>query len=248
VRPQQRFHAVPAAQNPLGFKIISAIVPEIELPDYKAVAKEALKKKEPAEVSDKEIDDLLLELRKARAVKDEKSGEQIIPEMTDEFARTLGDFKNVSALKEKARENMKMEKEWRAKEKVRLMIADGIALKTKAEIPDILSLSETGKMIPRIKDDVEKMGLKFEDYLKNVKKTEEELVKEWLPEGEKRAKIELALMKIAGAENIKPTEEEIEKEAKHVLEHYKDAKEERVREYVASLLTKEKVFEFLENQ
>ena len=29
---------------------------------------------------------------------------------------------------------------------------------------------------------------------------------------------------------------------------YKDAKEERVRDYVTSLLTNEKVFEFLENQ
>ncbi len=237
-----------AAENPLGFKIISAIVPGIELPDYKTIAKEAAKKKEPAEVSDKEIDDLLLELRKSRSIKDEKSGEQIIPELSDEFARTLGGFENVSALKDKVRENMKMEKEYRAKEKVRLLMADGIALKTEAEIPEIISLSETGKMISRIKDDVEKMGMKFEDYLKNIKKTEDEMVKEWLPEGEKRAKIELALMKIAEKEKIKPTEEEIEKEIKHVLEHYKEAKEERVREYVASLLIKEKVFEFLENQ
>ncbi len=247
-----------ALGNPLGFKIVSAIVPEIELPNYKKIAKEAMAKKIEVSVTDQEVDDAITEIRKQRAVKKNLPAEAsaqtegetkpVVSELNDEFAKSLGDFENVSALKEKIKENMKLEKELRAKEKTRLEIIEGITAEIKGDMPDILIESETEKLLLRMKGDIERMGLKFDDYLKNIRKTEAEIKKDWRGEGEKRAKIELALAKIAKIENIKPKNEEIEKEMKHVLEHYKEAKEERVRDYVLSFMTNEKVFEFLESQ
>lgn len=238
-----------AEGNPLGFKITSAVIPEIKLPDYKKIAAEAIKRKEKnIEATEKEVDDTIAEVRKQRAIKKDGDKETVIPELNDEFAKSLGDFKNVAALKEKIRENLTLEKERATKEKLRLSVIENIVSEIKNEIPDILIEAEAEKLIARMKNDIEKMGLKFEDYLKNIKKTEVEIKKEWRGEGEKRAKIELTLAKIAKIENIKPHEEEVKKEIKHILEHYKDAKEEHVRNYVISILTNEKVFEFLENQ
>ncbi|OGZ04004.1 MAG: hypothetical protein A2648_00170 [Candidatus Lloydbacteria bacterium RIFCSPHIGHO2_01_FULL_41_20] len=237
-----------AEGNPLGFKITSAIVPEIELPNYKKIAGEIAKKKGKISVTDKEIEDSIDEIRKQRAVKKEGDTEPIMPELNDEFAKSLGDFETVATLKEKIRENILLEKEMRSKEKTRLEIIEGIIAEIKGNIPDILIKSETEKLLMRMKGDIEKMGLKFDDYLKNIKKTEAEIKKEWSSEGEKRAKIELTLAKIAKIENIKLKDEEIEKEVKHVLEHYKEAKEDHVRDYVLSIMTNEKVFEFLEGQ
>ncbi|MEK7581817.1 MAG: trigger factor [Patescibacteria group bacterium] len=247
-----------APGNPLGFKIVSAIVPEIELPDYKKITSEIAKKKEEVYITDQEVENTITEIRKQRAVKKNSSAEApartegneepIVPELTDEFAKSLGDFENVLALKEKIKENMKLEKELRTKEKTRLEIIERITAEIKTEIPDVLIESETEKLLMRMRGDIERMGLKFDDYLKNLKKTEGDFRKEWRSEGEKRAKIELTLVKIAKIENIKPKNEDVEKEVKHILEHYKDAKDTRVRDYVTSLLTSEKVFEFLENQ
>ena len=129
-----------------------------------------------------------------------------------------------------------------------MAIIEKIISEIKTEIPDILINAETEKLIARMRNDIERMGLKFDDYLKNLKKSEGDFKKEWRGEGEKRAKIELALAKIAKIENIKPKDEEVEKEVKHVMEHYRGADEARARDYVTSLLTNEKVFKFLEGQ
>jgi len=88
--------------------------------------------------------------------------------------------------------------------------------------------------------------LKTEDYLGHLKKTMEDLRKDWRTDAEKRAKLQIVMNKIAGVEKIEPEAEKMEAEVKHLLASYKDAKEERVREYVAMVLTNEKVFEFLE--
>lgn len=91
-----------AAGNPLEFKIVTAVTPEIKLADYKKISKEeSVKKIEVAEVTDKDVDDALLRIRKSRAdhsghdhekmtkEEHEKAIETTMPEMTDEFAMTL---------------------------------------------------------------------------------------------------------------------------------------------------------------
>ena len=49
-------------------------------------------------------------------------------------------------------------------------------------------------------------------------------------------------------EKIKPEEDQVQKEIEHILSHHKDAPEERVRIFVETMLTNEKVFDFLEKQ
>jgi len=84
--------------------------------------------------------------------------------------------------------------------------------------------------------------------LKHLKKNEEELKIEWRPDAEKRAKLQLVLNKIADVEKIVPEKEKIERDVENLKNMYKDASEERIRTYVETVLTNEKVFEFLESQ
>ena len=49
------------------------------------------------------------------------------------------------------------------------------------------------------------MGFKFDDYLIQIKKTEEDLRSEWRADAEKRAKLQLVIHTISDKENIKPT-------------------------------------------
>ncbi|MFC1775564.1 hypothetical protein ACFLY0_01860, partial [Patescibacteria group bacterium] len=82
--------------------------------------------------------------------------------------------------------------------------------------------------------------------IKHIKKTEEDLKKEWRTDAEKRAKTQLVLNKIAVEEKIVPEKEKIDHEVKHLMEHYKDADENAARSYVETILTNELVFQFLE--
>ncbi|MBL7045166.1 MAG: hypothetical protein ISR98_01020 [Parcubacteria group bacterium] len=244
-----------APNNPVEFKIKTALMPEFTLPDYKKIAGKVTITKDAGTVTDKELDEMLEQIKKGIAGQKknspdgkEKDEEKKPVELTDEFVKTLGDFKDLADFKVKIKENLSKEKQMKAKEKRRAEIIEAIIEETKIEIPAILVESELDKMLAQFKDDVAKMNIKFEEYLEKIKKTEESLRVEWKLDAEKRAKLQLILNKISIAEEIKVPEEDIKKEVDHILEHYKDAKPENVRVYIESVLTNEKVFQLLEEQ
>jgi trigger factor len=178
----------------------------------------------------------------------EQGGDENLPEVNDDFVKSFGPFENVEAFKTKIRENIKMEKELEQKDKRRLAIVEMLIEKTKGEIPEILIEAEVNKILYKLEADVTGMGLKFEDYLKQVGKTEEDLKKEWHADGEKRAKLQVIVHAISEKENLKPAEEEIKKEVENITKMYKDADPVRAQAYIEQMLTNEKVFAFLENQ
>lgn len=247
-----------AKGNPLGFSITVAVMPEITLPDYKNIARRvATEKEEPVVVEEKEISDAIENLRKqfgktkgATKTSDEKnvSAAEDLPAFDDAFAKSLGEYRDVADFKEKLKEHLKNEKGMRARSKKRMRIIEGILAGTNIEVPKIIAESELDTMITQFKGDIAQMGAKFEDYLKHIGKTEEEIRKEFAPDAQKRAKTELILHKISSLEHLAPSHEEIEKEAAHLEEHYRDADPVRVRAYVQNVLTNERVLQFLENQ
>lgn len=248
-----------ARGNPLGVKIVTAVLPKVALPDYKDIAHEINARKiRTEEVTEKEVDDIVLEIQKnwVRAQKkgkaaeqsDKEEGKDSAPELSDEFVQQLGNFKTVLDFKTKIRENLAKEKEMKAREKQRLEILEGIVKQVEIIIPQILIEGETEKMLAQFKESITSMGLKVEDYFSHIKKSEEEVRKESKSEAEKRVKTQLVLAEIARAEKIQVPEEELSRETERLLSYHKDAPSDRARAYVLNLLTNEKVFQFLEDQ
>lgn len=246
-----------AKDNPLEFKITSAVMPEIKLPDYKKLAKKEMEKKEESlEVTDEEVNKAIEQVQKAQKhIK--KEGEEVtkedlekksdeLPELTDELVKTIGDFKDVEDFKTKLKENIGHEKKHRAKEKKRLEILDAIIKDTKVELPEVLVEAESQKMLAEMKDNISRMGLQFEKYLEQIKKTEEDLKKEWRTDAEKRVKSQLVLNKISLDEKIVPPEDEVKKNVDAILEHHKDARRENVEVYVKMMVSNNEVFCLLE--
>jgi trigger factor len=97
-----------------------------------------------------------------------------------------------------------------------------------------------------MREDVVRFGVKYEDYLKQINKTEEELRKEFRDQATKRAKLQLTLNKIAADEKIEIDQAQVEQEMKHALEHFPDAKPELVRIHIETVLRNEKVLQLLE--
>jgi len=249
-----------AAGNPLEFKAVTAVVPGVSLSDYKKIAAEAVKKLpvSKSEVTDKEVDEAILRIRKQNASHENHDHDKLspeehekllmdnLPEFTDDFVRGLGDFSSIEDFKQKVRVMIGENKKDEAKEKVRLTIADALCEAVKIELPDVMIESELTRTQTQFAADVERMGVKMDDYLKHAKKTLEEVRSEWRPHAEKKAKLQLILNAIADAEKIKPDQKEIEAEVSHIVEHYKDADRERAAVYAETVLTNEKVFQFLE--
>lgn len=255
-----------ARKNPLGFKIKTAVLPTIKLGDYKDIAKKAIGGITEIEknivVTEKDLEDTIMDIRKSRAPKkhvkeaahnhehkhEEHTEPKIeeLPEFNDEFVKNLGPFKDLADFKTKLKENIKLEKENQQKEKTRLKIIEDIIEQSDLEIPEILVNLELDKILYRMESDITQMGLKFEDYLKHLNKTKDDLRKEFRNDGEKKAKLALILNEIAKVEKIVADEEQITKEVNAILEHYKDADPERARMHAENVLTNEKIFRFLE--
>jgi trigger factor len=247
-----------ADKSPVQFKIIGPVMPEIKLPNYKKIAKaENEEKTEPTEATEKELEETIEEIRKNYALKnhthtegeEHKEDEKMdLPEVNEEWVKKLGAFATIEDFKNKIKEGIKKEKEFKAKDKKRMSILEKVLADTKVTMPKIMVDNELRKMYAQFEDDIARAGLKVEDYLKHLKKTPEDLKKEWILDAEKRAKVQLIITKIALDEKIEADPEIVKKEVENLLKTYKDATEDRTKAYVEMMLTNEKVLEWLENQ
>ncbi len=248
-----------AKDNDLEFTATVAVLPEIKLPDYKAIAAKENETITDNEVSDEDLDGAIKELKKARAHNEEhqKGGEHNHEEfekkefdasLTDEYVKLLGPFESVEDFREKFRENIRTEKDARDREKRRVATLEAIGEKVSVELPDVLVESELENLVGRLKVDIANAGIPFEEYLKHIKKTEADMRNDLKPDAEKRSKMELVMVKIAEVENLKPKEEDIENETKRLIQTYQDADPLRARAYVTHMLTNEEIFKFLESQ
>ncbi len=233
-----------ARHAPVEVTIRTAVVPDIKLPDYKKIASKIGGKKEDIEVTDKDVENVFNELKEHR----KKAENTEDPQIDDEFAKKLGNFKDVAELKEKVKENLKHEKEYKARESKRVEILETIRKDSEIDVPELLVENELERMTNEFSHKLGQMGATLEQYKKDTGKTEESMREEWKPKAVERARNELILLEIARAEKIEPKKEDVEKEAKLMLEHYPGTPEDRVYGFVEEVLTKEEVFKFLESQ
>lgn len=254
-----------AENNPIEIKIETAVYPQIDLPDYKKLAKqksEEIKVDENSfETTDEELTKTFEELRHMRAHQkahedgghshdDHSHGDitpEMYPELDDEFAKSFG-FENLENMREKVRENVKQEKTQKHSEKTKIAIIENIIENTKIEVPDILINSELDQMMHRIEHDISMMGLKFEDYLKHLNKTENDLRNEYKDDARKRVASKLIIEEIAKKENLKADSAEVETEVEKLMNQYPGSDRPQVTMYIESVLTTEKVFKFLESK
>ena len=237
--------------NPLGFKITVAVYPNISLPDYKKIAAEEMKKSDDLAVTEKDVETMLGEFARLKAGEssvDNTKEKVALPQIDDAFAVTLG-ADSLADLKNKLKNNLADEKKKRAKEKKRLSTADRIVSDIDATLPDVLVRNELAKMQAQFEEDLQRMGkITWKEYLVQIKKTDDEVKKEWMKDAEKRVLVQIILNSIADQEKINPSKEDVGGEVEHILKHNPTFDKERVTDYVSMMLTNEKVFQFLENQ
>jgi len=247
-RPKIRITKI-ALKNDLEIEIEVETMPEIVLPDYKNIASSVKEDAPDTEVKDDEIETVLHNLQHQVMHAENKGGSHNEhPEINDEFAKKVGNFENLEKLKENIRENIKMEKGLRVKDKRRSEIAEKLIAESKCEIPEVLIHDESHSLLERLKFDLGNAGIKWDEYLRNIKKSEEEILKELRPDAEKRVKLELVVAKIAQEEKFEQNKEEIKSEVEKIMKMHPSADPMRAEEYVRSIFTNRAVFEFLEKQ
>ncbi len=176
-----------------------------------------------------------------------------IPEVNDEWVKGLGAFNTVEELKKDIKEGIKKDKEVAEIQRVREESIKKLIEKTEIEVPKTLIKREQDFMLNNIKERcLSELKINFEEYLKQVKKTEEEITKELEKIAREKVKGFLVLHQIVKDEKIKVTEEEISQKIEEMLNQYpnkeeikKTMDEVQVRLYIEDELKREKAFNLL---
>lgn len=246
-----------AKDNPLGFKIITAVHPVVTFGDYKKAVKKVLAEPlEVAVVTDEDVAKVLEEVRQNYAHHEyhqahpednnHDHSELPLPKLTDEFAKKVGPFADLADLQTKIKANLTTEKEREQANKRRVKVIDALVSETTVVPPQILIDHELDSMLSELKGRIEAAGLKFDDYLAHLKKTETEVRDGWKDEAKKQVTIALAIAEIAKVEKIEISTDDLERDTKGLMEQYKDINPDRARDYVANLLINQKVLAYLE--
>jgi len=187
-------------------------------------------------------------------VKMEIVKERVLPELNDEFAKSIGKFESMDELKKSVKEGLVKEREEKEKERIRLQLLKEIVKRTEVEIPDLLIKNELKRMKQEMESDVAKMGLKLEDYLLQIGKTVSNMEESWRPKAEERVKSSIVLMKIAEQEKINVSKEELDSAISNMIysmgigeEELKKIDIDQMRGNMRSRIMNVKVLELIES-
>jgi trigger factor len=178
-----------------------------------------------------------------------------LPAVDDSFAKMLGQFEKLDDMRKEIERSLHRDKTTKEQQRWELeIISVLISRSTFGELPEILIETELHKMMHELEHEVTGEGMKFDDYLQSIKKSREELEKEFRPQAEKRIKTALVLRTIAQEEHIKVSDEELDKEISLHQQQYtkkpeiaEQLKTPEYRDYLRNILRSRKVFAWFEN-
>ncbi len=178
-----------------------------------------------------------------------------LPDINDEFAQNFGQ-KDLATLKNLLRENLTNEAEQKEAQRIKSGILEQLIEKSEFdEIPAVLINSEKQKMFHELKHDLEHRGIEMEKYLADIKKTEDEIFKDFEDGAQKRVKAALISRQVAIDNDIKVEKEDMDKEIEHLKIAYgndpkieENLKKPEILDMVAVTVQNRKVIEWLKHK
>ena len=158
--------------------------------------------------------------------------EKILPELSDEFAKSVGDVESLDELRTEIRDAMEKRADAEARHQFGDRIIDFASSNANVELPEVMVANEIEIMRDEMRTRLGQQRIGMEQYLALAKQTPEELSAELREPASRRVKTLLVLSAIAEKEGIDATDEQIDAEIAEQLERYgEDAK---LREYLTS--------------
>ena len=176
-----------------------------------------------------------------------------LPEINDEFAKQLGAFDTLDALKTSMTMGIQMEKTEEEKQRKRGEILEKIAEKAKFEMPEAMVKYEQQRLMEDFKNKVVQTAkISFEEYLASIKQTEEQVKETYYKEAEKRLRGFLVLRELGKKENVEVSDKEVEEEVTKSVKNYSKEQLSKIdinelKEYTKGVIHNEKIFKLLED-
>jgi len=159
--------------------------------------------------------------------------EKVLPEIDDEFVKSVSDVETLDALRAEIRDAMEKRAHAEARHAFGDRIIDFATSNASVELPEVMVANETEIMRDELQTRLAQQRIGMEQYLAIAKQTPEELAAELREPATRRVKTLLVLSAIAEKEGIDATDEQIEAEIAEQLARYDD--DAKLREYLTSL-------------
>jgi trigger factor len=158
--------------------------------------------------------------------------ERLLPELDDEFARSVSDGQTMEDLRAEIRDALQRRGAEEARHHFADRIVDFAVANATVELPEVMIANEIEIMRDELGTRLAAQRIGMEQYLELARQTPEELAAELREPASRRVKSLLVLSAIAEREGIDASDDEIDAEIRDQLSRYED--EPRLAEYLGS--------------
>ena len=173
-----------------------------------------------------------------------------LPVMDDEFAKDVSEFDTLDELKNSIKEKLEEQNASKAKYETEETAIKAVSEATEIDIPSGMIETETDNMIKDIEQRLSYQGLKLDQYLQIMNKSEEDMRKELEEQAKISVKTKLVIEAIVAAEKIEATEEEVNAKLEEMATMYGStveelSKNESLKLYIEETVKSEKAVAFI---
>ena len=144
-----------------------------------------------------------------------------VPELDDEFAKDVSEFDTLAEYKEDVKKKLTEKKEKEARTAKENAAVDKAIENAQMDIPELMTKTECRQMMDDFSRRMQQQGLSMEQYFQFTGQSMDKMMEDMKPQALKRIQTRLVLEKVAEAENIQLSEEEITEEIQKMADAYK---------------------------
>jgi trigger factor len=178
---------------------------------------------------------------------------EVLPELNDAFAQSVGKFVNVAELTAIVRQGLEFEERERVDDELRRELVRTVAAQAEFVEPADLVDEELSVLVADLKRTVTEHGAPWDQYLRDIGKTEDEVKSSMRGQAHEQVRATLVLDAVAKAEGLAVTPDEVDREVKRFVAQFRSVREAdkaidpaALVSYTAHVLRRRKATEFLE--
>lgn len=145
-----------------------------------------------------------------------------LPSIDNKFAKKVGGFDDLEALKSDIEKNLKLQKAEQQKKEYEQKVLDNAIAKISFKAPASLVEQQLGRLKEEIENNLSASGLSLDQYLKIQGKTESQVDQEIKSEAEKRVKTAIIVRQVVDENHLSVGERELDEHYYQMKSQYTD--------------------------
>lgn len=142
------------------------------------------------------------------------------PDVDDEFAKDVSEFDTLDEFKKDLGEKLKARRQEQADRDFEAAVIDALIEKLECDVPDAMVDYRADKMLEDYANRIQSQGIKFEDYLRMMGMTMDDMRAQSKEAAGRNVRSDLALEAVAAAEGIEVSDADVEAEVSKLAEQY----------------------------